>query len=251
MKKSLGQHFLINDSVINKILENIIVTPKMTIIEIGPGEGFLTRPLINFCQENDCEFLALEKDDYLAEKLLQEGVNVKNTDALEFLKNDTSLSNYTVVGNIPYYITGNLLRTLSEKNPRPNQVIIMIQSEVADRILAEPPKMNLLAAATQVWASGVVLATLSPENFNPPPKVYSSIISLKTRDKVPDDLSFYYDFIRTAFKQPRKTFYNNLRERITPAEARRLVGDNENIRAQELDINTLTQMAKLYTSYIT
>jgi 16S rRNA (adenine1518-N6/adenine1519-N6)-dimethyltransferase len=142
-----------------------------------------------------------------------------------------------LVGNIPYYITGKLLRTIGEL-PRPPEVTVLtVQREVALRVAAEPPRMNLLAAAVQAWSAPQLIASLPPEAFSPPPQVHSAVIALHRRPAaelraLPEG---YYRAIRTLFKQPRKTVFNNLRAGLPdkPAEELRRILSAQNLTGAE------------------
>ena len=121
--------------------------------------------------------------------------------------------NYKLVGNIPYYITGRLLRVIGELRHKPKLTVLTVQKEVAERICAEPPKMNLLAASVQYWAEVKIVGYVPRKDFRPPPKVDSAIIRLESREQnlesrnAPEN---YYRLVRTLFKHPRKTILNNL-----------------------------------------
>ncbi len=188
-----------------------------TVIEIGPGKGALTFPIVHECNRVGAKFLAIEKDRDLALEIFQseEKIRVELGDALEILTTVTeNLRNYKIVGNIPYYITGKLLRTISELENKPELTVLMIQKEVADRACAKQGDMNLLAAATQIWAEPEILFTLSPEDFDPPPKVSSAVIKLESeiQNLESEKIGNYYRLVHIIFKQPRKTLYNNLRD---------------------------------------
>src|SRR3989344_3881672 len=216
MSKILGQHFLTNQSAIKKIITALDLKADDTIIEIGPGRGALTFPLAEACQKLNCKIIAIEKDPQLAysvQRLVDsENLEIVIGDALKELLKITkrltlTANRFKVVGNIPYYITGKLLRILSELENNPELIILMIQKEVAERIIAEPPKMNLLAAAVQFWAEPEILFTLKPAEFNPPPKVSSAVIRLTTKQQITTDnkrqiTENYYKFIHILFKQP-------------------------------------------------
>ena len=183
MKKSLGQQFIKNKTANEKIIAALDLKPEKTVIEIGPGEGALTFPLL----KKGARVIAIEKDLLLVERLKVGGkrknLEIINGDILKILPElpltlHPKLSNYKLVGNIPYYITGKLLRILSELENKPSLTILMIQKEVAERLTAKPPKMNLLAAAVQFWAEPKIIFTLKPTDFNPLPKVDSAAIKL-------------------------------------------------------------------------
>jgi len=221
--KRLGQHFLNNRVAIRKIIDALEPKSDELIIEIGPGRGALTLPLMRACEKIGCKIVAIEKDinlvDWLIGKLVNwsDGIKIIKGDALKDLPkliNQTTnqLTNYKIVGNIPYYITGRLLRILSELEHKPKLAVLTIQKEVAERIVSKPPKMNLLAAITQFWAEPEIIGRLGPKAFSPPPKVDSAIIKLATGDwPLATSQGAYYKFIKIIFRQPRKTILNNLR----------------------------------------
>jgi 16S rRNA (adenine1518-N6/adenine1519-N6)-dimethyltransferase len=237
MNKHLGQHFLINKSAISKIVTALDLQKGDIFIEIGPGKGALTLSLaenFQFLIPNS-QIIAIEKDKKLAKELKKRIQNLKlknieiiEGDALKILPSIITnyhkirtITNYKIVGNIPYYITGKLLRLLGElitnqsyeaKPRKIENIVLMLQKEVAERIAAKPPKMNLLAAAVQFWAEPKILFTLKPKDFSPAPKVNSAVIKLTPKPMTYDLRPMtYYKFIRTLFKQPRKTILNNLR----------------------------------------
>lgn len=261
MDKKLGQHFLKNKGAIKKIIDALDLQINDTVIEIGPGAGALTFPLLEKCQMSGikCQVIAIEKDKNLAKNLElrirnNEGVKIVIGDALKELPtiirhSSFKIQNYKVVGNIPYYITGKLLRTISELESKPARTVLMIQKEVAERIIAKPPKMNLLAAATQFWAEPKILFSLKPNDFDPPPKVNSAVIQL-IPEKIPDSqfqISNYYRLLHIIFKQPRKTLANNLSAGLgMPKEAieNRLKRSHidKNARPQDLSLEEIKML---------
>lgn len=260
--KRLGQHFLKDESVLRKTADILEIGQDETVVEIGPGHGELTKYLL---QKNPRRIIALEKDPKLAESLhknLGLGENdprleVVTGDALELLpkllKKRGLGEKYKIAGNIPYYITGYLLRIISELEPKPRLVALVIQKEVAERLSALPPRMNLLSASIRFWAEPKIIKMISAKSFSPPPKVDSALVLLKTIDKKPDlDPAIYYSFIRKLFKQPRKTIFNNLttgeaveeRARIKKIlEGARL---NQKSRPQALDIQKILELTSVF-----
>jgi len=205
---------LVNKAAIAKIISALDLQKSDVVVEIGPGGGALTLPLLEKCQDLNCRVVAIEKDAKLAAAL---GNRTKNTraevmvgDALKLLPEIAAP--YKLVGNIPYYITGKLLRTLGEMEKKPDLIVLTIQKEVAERLTAQPPRMNLLAAATQIWSKPRIIARLKPKDFRPPPKVDSAVIKLEIEPKIEEKpaLERYYRLIKILFKQPRKTVLNNL-----------------------------------------
>ncbi len=229
----LGQHFLRNEIILKEIADSLALKSGDVVIEIGPGHGELTGELL----KHPITVVAIEKDAALVDFLTKNfqfpisnfqinpelqlpKLQIIHGDVLKALpsiiknlKLKIKNSNYSVVGDIPYYITGYLLRVLSETKQKPKIITLLIQKEVAERIVAEPPKMNLLAAITQSWSVPNILRSVGRKEFSPPPKVDSAIITLIPRS-LPSTLGAreaeYYRFLRTLFKQPRKTIANNL-----------------------------------------
>lgn len=260
LKPRLGQHFLKNIRVVRTIIHELALKESETIIEIGPGEGALTTSLVATCKEKNCSLIAIEKDPVLAEALTKQyaeenHVSIVHGDALKILQ-DLAPQNkpYTVVGNIPYYITGKLLRVLSELPKKPGLAILMVQKEVAERIVSKPPDMNLLAAAVQVWAEPTIIARLKPGDFNPPPEVDSAVIKLACRKETleKEQSDAYYAFVRTLFKQPRKTVFNNLRAgypKRSESELKRALEDHKvspEARPQDISLLVLIKLASYF-----
>jgi 16S rRNA (adenine1518-N6/adenine1519-N6)-dimethyltransferase len=255
MRQNLGQHFLKNFAAIKKIV-SALNPEKETIIEIGSGRGALTKPLAEVCEKTACKILAIEKDPTLAEEA--RGWGLKN---LEVIEGDalTSLENivadirgkYKIVGNIPYYMTGFLLRKLGKLEPKPELIVLTVQKEVAERLVAEPPKMNRLAASVRFWAEPKIIAILPWTYFSPPPKVDSAIISLSPTKKYEEIApNVYYKIMRALFAQPRKTILNNLRaggeksaENLS-AELTKL-GLDPKVRPQNLRVEDVVAVAKV------
>ncbi len=264
-RRSLGQHFLKNKPAIQKIIASLELKTGETIVEIGPGKGALTIPLIEECRKTGCNFIAIEKDVALADQLRHKGImEVRAGDALKELPRlieKLKIDNWKLVGNIPYYITGKLLRILSELENKPTLTVLTIQKEVAERIISTPPRMNLLSAATQFWAEPKILMNLKSVDFDPAPEIDSAIIKLESRKKNLESSSIenYYRLIKVVFKQPRKTLLNNLSEGLALSKTEGFgknkteitkileqIGLKPDIRPQNLDINTLIILASRF-----
>jgi 16S rRNA (adenine1518-N6/adenine1519-N6)-dimethyltransferase len=267
MNKRLGQHFLKNKSAIDKIIVALDIQPNETIIEIGPGKGVLTVPLIKECIEKKCHLIGIEKDIEFVKKLnknIQFSTSPDQANNLQMIEGDIlkilpeivsdlklEAGNWKLVGNIPYYITGKLLRILSELKNKPILTILMIQEEVAERITAQIPKTNLLSAATQFWADPEIIFKLKPEDFKPAPKVNSATIKLITRTLTMSELEVknYYRLIHIIFKQPRKTLINNLKNGTELSREELVVilkslNFSENCRPQNLTIDNILELIK-------
>lgn len=260
MPSKLGQHFLKNRGAIKKIVSALNLKNGETVIEIGPGHGALTGELR--IQNYELRIIGIEKDKSLALSLKKKyaadaNIEIINGDALKILPKlftncHLPFTNYKLVGNIPYYITGRLLRILSEMENKPQLLVLTLQKEVAERIAAKPPQMNLLSAITQFWAEPKIIARLKPNDFSPPPKVESAIIKLATRVQPLatsiKSQAIYYKFLKIIFKQPRKTILNNLRAglKISPEELLKALKNHSLTgaeRPQDLNLETLIKLS--------
>ena len=211
-KKSLGQHWLTDRYSLEAIVEAAAVGPKDTVLEIGPGLGTLTKELVATAEQ----VIAVEFDDKLARALAgrvrADNLQVVAQDIMKF--DFTSLRpDYKVVANIPYYLTSNLIRRLSETANPPLVAALLVQKEVAQRICAKPGDMSLLSVTAQYYwqasAGLVVLAAL----FTPPPKVDSQILVLKRRPEplfTDVDASRFFQLVKAGFGERRKTLLNSL-----------------------------------------
>ncbi|EKD24274.1 MAG: dimethyladenosine transferase [uncultured bacterium] len=161
----------------------------------------------------------------------------------------TEMPSYKIAGNIPYYITGYLLRVIEELEQKPTRVVMTIQKEVAERICAKAPQMNLLAASVQFWANPDIVESVPKKDFNPPPKVDSATIRLDVQP-TEEDSKKYYTFIKKLFTQPRKTIANNLtgkeegKERVI--KILNEIGIDERKRPQDLSMEEIVILMKKY-----
>ncbi len=174
--KSLGQHFLIDKEILRKIIETADLKPEDTILEIGPGIGTLTLELAKRAKK----VVAIEKDPKMVEVLKETLKDFKNTKIIpgDILKINTRYyiqeRKYKVVANLPYYITSPVIRKFLESNETtPKEMVLMVQKEVAQRICAKPPEMNLLAVSVQFYAKPEIISFVSKKSFWPQPKVDS------------------------------------------------------------------------------
>lgn len=270
--QKLGQHFLKNAAVLEGIVSAIAPAEGGRVIEVGPGHGELTMPLMRAAKGNGGEVICIEKDRALAEELRTLGVNVVEGDALALLpgivaRSGAEAKDYKIVGNIPYYITGKLLRTMSELDEKPTRAVLLVQEEVAERMCAAPPHMNRLAASVQFWAAPHIALRVPRRDFSPPPDVDSAVIVLDAvsgaagrRAPSPVDAMLYYRAVRAVFAQPRKTLLNNLaaidnanggvdaaqkeRSKRDIAAILKNIGVDPASRPQDLDVTTLIAIAK-------
>lgn len=267
MPQKLGQHFLKNKSKIKKIVEAIDLQEGDFIFEVGPGHGELTKEIIQEFENKNIKkykLISIEKDIFLVPNLQDLKGNNSNfevvaDDIRHFLpnihKNYRKLgNNFKIVGNIPYYLTGFLLRIISELENHPQKIVLLIQKEVAERISATSPDTNLLSVSVGYWANSKIVATVPRGDFNPPPKVESAIICLDLlkNNKYTSCISKdkYYPFIKKLFKQPRKTILNNLKTKGIDQQyivsKLKGLGINPSSRPQDLSIDQIVNISLLF-----
>ena len=252
-KKSLGQHWLNDEDSLLAMCDAVQVAPADTVLEIGPGPGTLTEKLITRAKQ----VVAVEFDETLAEQLPSRvpatNLQVINQEILRF--DFTSLPHpYKVVANIPYYLTSNLLRVMCESSNPFERAALLIQKEVAERVVARPGTMSLLSVSVQFYCEASLGLLVPAELFTPPPKVDSQILILtyRTQPLFTDvDTKRFFRVVKAGFSQRRKTLHNSLSGglQISRDEAATLL-QSANIppttRAQEL---SLEQWHELYLAY--
>ena len=217
--KRLGQNFLINKGVVKKIIEAADIKKTDVVLEIGPGNGVLTREIA----QKATQVLAVEKDKKMAVFLKREFARQKNIKIIEqdILKLDLNScglkSPYKIVANIPYYITSPIIRKFLEYKRRPCLMVLTIQKEVAQRIyfpsLKSPAKtkMNLLALSVLFFAEPKIISYVSKNSFWPAPKVDSAVLKITPKKTLPKtDINLFFKIARAGFSHPRKQILNNL-----------------------------------------
>lgn len=248
-KKSLGQNFLKDESIIEKILTVADIGPEDRVFEIGPGLGALTVKL----EERAKKVVAIEIDERLVERLKEnfkdsEGVsilegNVLDIDLNELLVHeDFSPGGYKIVANIPYYITAPIVRTLLALQIQPKSITLMVQKEVAERMTAPPGEMSLLSLMTQYYADARIALEVPAAAFDPVPAVESAVVELfpKVTFSEEEDRRLFR-IARAGFVRRRKTLANNLAsslhlDRTAIEEKLTGLGLRKDIRAQALAI---------------
>jgi len=249
-KKYWGQNFLANDKIVDKIIKAADLKPDDSVLEIGPGHGILTLLLANICEwliavEIDPEMVLILKKKLSAEKntILIHGDIIK-INLPELLKNNLkNPKKYKVVANIPYYITGPILRLLLESEIPPKEIILMVQKEVAERITARPGKMSLLAVSVQYYSEPRMLFDVFRTSFIPQPEVDSAVIKISNikNKKSKNANKEFFRIVRAGFSSKRKTLANNLSAsfHLDKKSIEDILSDNGfdiKIRAQELSV---------------
>lgn len=211
-KKSLGQHWLRDEEALLAMCEAAELQESDTVLEIGPGLGTLTEYLV----EGAKRVIAVEFDQHLAQELPSR----VRADNLEVISQDilsldfTALpGKYKIIANIPYYLTSNLIRVISETPNPPEQAAILVQKEVAERVAAKAGDMSILSVTAQYYWEVELGQVVSAKLFTPPPKVDSQILILKSRPKpLYDDTNTkdLFKLVKAGFSQRRKTLLNSL-----------------------------------------
>lgn len=255
-KKSLGQNFLVEPAGLRKVLTAAELQGDEQVLEIGAGLGSLTVLLA----QNAKEVLAIEIDQKLfpaLQEALAPYANVKtihgdilNLD-LDGLLHD---QDFVVVANIPYYITSAIIRKLLEANKRPSRMILTIQKEVAERIIARDGKMSLLALSVQVYGKPELVATIPAGAFYPAPDVDSAVLKLTLYEKPliqEQNLDLFFKLAQAGFSQKRKTLRNSLASglSISSQQAEKILADAQlesNRRAETLNLEEWNRLVLAY-----
>lgn len=254
-KKSLGQHWLKDRSVLAGIAEAADIRPGDTVLEIGPGLGTLTSELLRRADK----VIAVELDEALAAKLPGQfpgtSLEVIQQDILSF---DLSAlpKNYVVVANVPYYITSKIIQLLLNAENKPRTTVLLIQKEVAERLAAEPGDMSILAISAQVFAEVMLGDVVPAEYFTPPPKVDSQVVILHSRPLplvAPEDEKAFFRIVKAGFSAKRKKLRSSLSGGLgiskKEAEERlREAGINPDGRAESLGIDDWIRLTKIVSS---
>lgn len=272
-KKSLGQNFLKDEAVLERIIEAANLSKEDVVVEIGPGQGALTEKLVQVCKK----VIAIEIDERLVEVLHTKFVGndslageveivfgdilkinfpeLVNEKIFNLKANEASeAKNYKVVANLPYYITSPIVRLLLETKYPPAEMVVMVQKEVAERIVAKSGAMSILAVSVQYYAKAEFLFTVFKQSFEPMPKVDSAIIRVtrnmerETFNK--EETKKFFRIVKSGFSAKRKTLINNLAnglqiEKKVVEEKLAQLGFSLNTRAQELAVEDWRKLAEL------
>lgn len=267
LKKRFSQHFLINGGVLEQICNLMELTSEDTILEIGPGGGFLTGKLL----EKAGTVIAVELDsrmcDYLAKKFpahLHPNFRLAQQDILRFNFDPIPAPKFKIVGNLPYQITSKIMFLLAGEleqvhyplRERISQLTVMVQREVAERITATPGHRayNALSIALQFWFEARLEFEVPSKDFSPPPKVESAVVVLTPRSAPAvdvQDIALFAKLVKGAFSQKRKTIRNALMhasfasgETIDRVFER--VGVNTGLRAEAISIQIFGALANAF-----
>jgi len=268
-KKSLGQNFLKSRAVAGDFVRAVKIKDDDTVVEIGPGKGMITGLLL----EKTTKVIAIEKDEKLVSFLQKKFALEIKSKKLIIVHDDILLFNpvnyslvtngYILVGAIPYYITGKLLRMFLQETTQPNRIAFIVQKEVAERIAVKNGKESVLSITVKAYGTPCYIKTIKARNFSPQPKIDSAILvieniskkffdSIQTPNIWKSDFrnieSGFFEFIKLCFSSKRKKLSTNLKEyfkKNTSIKSSILqdVGIPQNARAEDL---SLAQFEKLY-----
>lgn len=279
-KKSLGQHFLNSKHVLEQIIEAARIQKVEPVLEIGPGTGILTDALLNagayvLAVEKDDRSIGLLKEKFAAE--ISDGrLNLIHGDILEpaldlsgILRTPSSKfqaptaselpPSFALIANIPYYITGAILEKFLEYAPRPNRMLLLVQKEVARRILGSLPggegKESILSVSVKAFGQPKIIATVPPGAFTPPPTVDSAILSIENisadRFNVHEDnraeIQRFFEIVKAGFAHKRKFLIRNLETIIDPDHLKNIwlaLALNEKARAEDLTVEEWVQISR-------
>src|SRR3989338_439545 len=235
LNKRLGQHFLKNKKILEEMARKAEITKNDIVFEVGPGLGSLTEILAT----REKKVIAVEKDCDLIPILRDKFLNYKNVEIIagDILQIFNQFKNYKIVANIPYYITSRFLRLfLSETKFRTKLMVLMVQKEVAERICAKPPRMNLLALSVQLYATPKIIRRVSKGQFSPQPKIDSAIIKLSNIGCLTKKPEKILQLARLAFQQKRKMLRHSIGKKVL------LPGEYQTKRPEELSLQDWTSL---------
>lgn len=259
--KGLGQHFMVDQRALERIVEAAELGAEDTVLEIGPGLGTLTQALA----ERAGRVIAVELDERMVEILSQTlgdrpNVEIVRGDILELDPAElVGGGRYKVVANLPYYITSAVLRHLLEARVKPRLVVVTVQKEVAERLVARPGQMSLLSVSVQFYGHPRLVARIPARAFYPAPKVNSAVVRIDVYERPPvevEDVDRFFEIVRAGFAQRRKQLRNSLAQGLgmppqAVAEALNRCGIDPTRRAQTLSVEEWGRIYREVTSTAT
>ncbi len=259
-RRSLGQNFLVDATAPQRIVDHADIQPTDTVLEIGAGLGTLTAPLAAraarvLAVETDPALVAVLNDTFAASPRVEViAGDILALDPAVLLQSElppsplplwgARLDTYRVVANLPYYITAAVLRHVLEARVRPVRLVVTVQREVAQRMVAQPGDMSLLSVSIQFYGQPRLVMRLKPGAFFPPPAVTSAVVCLDLYAEPPvavPSVEFFFEVVRAGFAQRRKQLHNTLASTLqldsgAVSEALHSVGLDARRRAQTLSL---------------
>jgi 16S rRNA (adenine1518-N6/adenine1519-N6)-dimethyltransferase len=245
--KTLGQNFLVDKNIVDKIINSINFKTKQSILEIGPGLGVLTKELEN--RTNDITVVEIDKlmVDILKTQL-KDSTKIVNQDILKFDFKIIGNKNKTIVGNLPYYITTEIIEKIYEYSTFVEEFILMIQQDVATKILnlKQGKDLSFVSIISNYAFDVELISDVSRNCFYPVPNVDSTVLKMKSKKIALVDLLSFKNFTIKLMKQRRKTVLNNLKEMYSVEVANKILQQSDlepSIRAEKL---SMSQIIKLF-----
>ena len=248
-KKSLGQNFLNAKGVARDIVHAANLMPADTVLEIGPGKGFLTTELL----ASGAHVIAVEKDDRMipllentfADAIQKQKLTLIHGDIVELLETRRLdlPARYKLVANIPYYLTGYLLRIFLESKFKPERMVLMVQKEVAMRIVARDNKESVLSISVKAYGTPRFIKKVPARYFTPAPRVDSAILLIddisSKKFRSTEGESAFFEIVKNGFAHKRKVLAGNLKEVLgnETQQVLRDVGIKENARAEDVSLD--------------
>lgn len=257
-KKSLGQHFLVDKRIMARIVEAADLSSNDTVLEIGPGRGSLTGDLV----ERAGRVVAVEIDEALAARLAESFADRPSLTVVAADAREVDIGSlveagapYKVVANLPYYAASPIIRRFLEADSKPDLMVVMVQREVAEEMVAPPGRMRLLSVATQLYGAPRIVCSVPPRAFRPAPKVSSSVVRIDVYDRPAvefDSADSFFRLARAGFSSPRKQVHNSLRQGLdwSPDAVQTMLaraGIDATRRPQTL---SLAEWGALYAAYL-
>jgi 16S rRNA (adenine1518-N6/adenine1519-N6)-dimethyltransferase len=258
-KKSLGQNFLTAPSVVTNIVRSGNVSDVDTVLEIGPGKGVLTKALLL----SGATVMAIEKDDALYEYLQTEfseyiksnKLKLIHGDVLQILPTLILKDEYKLIANIPYNITGKIISDFLSRDHKPSCMVLMVQYEVAARIVGRQNKPSILSIAVEVYGKPKLIQRVSAGSFYPKPRVDSAVLliseisgSFFKNNNIPEDI--FFKTLKSGFAHKRKKLSSNLKEVFDEVDWNKVFIDLKlapNTRAEEINKETWLDLSKINT----
>lgn len=255
--KDLGQHFLTDTHVLEKMVETADLDKNDVVVEVGPGIGIMTRELAKKAKK----VYAIEIDPKIAEILSTICIKYPN---LKIVRGDIrdfdpkGISKYKVVANLPYYITSHVIKNFLEEKNKPETITVLIQREVAERICAKPGRMSVLSVAVQFYGQPEIKELVSPLAFFPSPKVYSAILKIRVfKEPLFEDVDTktFFRLVKAGFGEKRKMLINAMSgglaiEKDLMGKLLKKAGVEPMLRAERISLDDWRRIYLVFTKYL-
>jgi 16S rRNA (adenine1518-N6/adenine1519-N6)-dimethyltransferase len=257
-KKALGQHFLVDRNVLAKIVSAAELAPSDMVIEVGPGLGIVTKELV----KKAAKVIAVEVDSRLASSLQTTlskipqltvvNANILELDPAQLIGKKSH--NYKVVANLPYYIAAPILRHFLEASFKPSLMVVMVQKEVAQSIVAQPGEMSILGISVRLYGEPTIVDYVPSQSFYPQPKVDSAIVRIYVYPKPAvevKDIAGFFKVVKAGFSAPRKQIRNSLAQglQLAPEEVAQLLKQAKISPQRRPETLSLEEWAKLQRTF--